>query len=142
MRSTRSHLQRTHTYKTFSHAHRSSHIKIWNLANHMKKNETKNIRPLVFSLSPIDLAILMYFVLFFHVVCKISNFNMWTVEHLVKISCTELTLLSLILLPTKKIIWISLWIWSIVSSKFLIVPAPFLLLYNVHILCCNNFYVL
>ena len=35
---------------------------------------------------------LMFFVLFFHVVCKISNFNMWTTKHLAQASCTELTL--------------------------------------------------
>ena len=35
---------------------------------------------------------LMLFVLFFHVISKISNFNMWTAKHLVQASCTELTL--------------------------------------------------
>ena len=34
----------------------------------------------------------MFFVLFFHVVCMISNFDMWTEQHLVQASCTELTL--------------------------------------------------
>ena len=29
---------------------------------------------------------------FFHVICKISNFNMWTAKHLAQASCTELTL--------------------------------------------------
>jgi hypothetical protein len=33
-----------------------SDIKVYDLANHMKKFETKNIRPLVFSFSPVDLA--------------------------------------------------------------------------------------
>ena len=56
------------------------------------KDETKNIRPLIFSFSPIVLAILMFFVLSFHVVWKISNFSMWTAKHLVQASCTELTL--------------------------------------------------
>ena len=28
----------------------------------------------------------------FHMICKISNFNMWTAKHLVKASCTEFTL--------------------------------------------------
>ena len=37
--------------------------------------------------------ILMFFVLFFHVVCKISNSNLWTAKHLAHASCTELTLL-------------------------------------------------
>jgi hypothetical protein len=31
---------------------------------------------------------------FFHVVCKISNFNKWTAKHLAQASCTELTLCS------------------------------------------------
>ena len=38
--------------------------------------------------------ILMFFVLFFHVVWKISNFNLWTGKHLAHASCTELTLLT------------------------------------------------
>ena len=38
-------------------------------------------------------SILMFFVLFFHVVCKISNFDKWTAKHLAKAS-TELTLLA------------------------------------------------
>jgi hypothetical protein len=37
-------------------------------------------------------SILMLFVLFFHVVCKISNSNMWTSKHLAQAFCTELTL--------------------------------------------------
>ena len=30
---------------------------------------------------------------FFHVICKVSNFNMWTANHLAQASCAELTLL-------------------------------------------------
>ena len=37
----------------------------------------------------------MYFVLFFHVVCKISNFHNWTAKNLLQAFCTELTLLFL-----------------------------------------------
>ena len=40
--------------------------------------------------------ILMLFVLFFQVVGKISNFNIWTAKHLVKASCTELTLVKVV----------------------------------------------
>ena len=36
----------------------------------------------------------MLFVLFFHVVCKISFFNVWTAKYLAKASCTELTLIT------------------------------------------------
>ena len=53
------------------------------------KNETKNIKLLVFNFSPI---LLLGFVPFFHGVCKISNLNMWTTKHLAQASCTELTL--------------------------------------------------
>ena len=35
---------------------------------------------------------LMFFVSFFHVICKISNFNMWTAKRLAQASCTDLTL--------------------------------------------------
>ena len=35
---------------------------------------------------------LMFFVSFFHIICKISNFNLWTAKHLAQASCTELTL--------------------------------------------------
>ena len=34
----------------------------------------------------------MFFVLFFHVVCEISNFDIWTAKHLAQASCTELPL--------------------------------------------------
>ena len=36
---------------------------------------------------------LMLFVSFFHVIFKISNFNMWTQKHLAQASCAELTLI-------------------------------------------------
>ena len=32
-------------------------------------------------------------ILIFPVICKISNFNMWTAKHLAQASCTELTLM-------------------------------------------------
>ena len=35
---------------------------------------------------------LMFFVSFFHVICKISNFNMCTAKHLAQAPCPELTL--------------------------------------------------
>ena len=34
---------------------------------------------------------LMFFVSFFHVICKISNFNMSTTKHLAQASSTEFT---------------------------------------------------
>ena len=40
----------------------------------------------------INKSILMFSLLIFHVVCKISNFDMWTAKHLAQASCTELTL--------------------------------------------------
>ena len=35
---------------------------------------------------------LLSFVSFFHAICKISNFYMWSAKHLAQASCTELTL--------------------------------------------------
>ena len=68
-----------------------SHIKIWNLANHMKK-WNKEHQTLSFQFFNNNSSILMFFVSFFHVVWKISNSNMWTRKHLAQVSCTELTL--------------------------------------------------
>ena len=36
---------------------------------------------------------LMFFISFFHVICKILDFNVRTAKHLTQASCTELTLL-------------------------------------------------
>ena len=65
---------------------------LWNLANHMKKQSKKhqNAESIGEKLKNKGL---MSFVSFFHVFCKISNFHMWTVKHLVQASCTELTLI-------------------------------------------------
>ena len=57
-----------------------------------KKSETKNIRLLVFSFTSINLSFWCFFVPCFLVVCKISNFNMWTAKQLAQVSCTELPL--------------------------------------------------
>ena len=39
---------------------------------------------------------LMFFLFhIFHVICKISNFNMWTTKHLAQASCTELILMTI-----------------------------------------------
>ena len=67
------------------------HIKIWNLSNHMKKQNKKhpNAR---FIDEKLKTKSLVFFVSFFHVICKISNFNMSTAKHLAQASFTELTL--------------------------------------------------
>ena len=66
-----------------------SHIKIWSLENHMKKwNEAHQTYSFQFFTN--IFSILMF--LFFYVVCKISNFKMWTAKHLAQASCSELTL--------------------------------------------------
>ena len=54
------------------------------------KNETKNIS---FQFFINRSSILMFFVLFFHVASKISNFIMWNAKHLMQDSCSDLTLL-------------------------------------------------
>ena len=68
------------------------HIKIWNLANHRKKKWNEELQTLNFQFFINKSSILICFVLFFHVICKISSFNMWTAKHLGQASCTELTL--------------------------------------------------
>ena len=70
-----------------------SHIKIWNLANHMKKL-TKSIKILDLLIKNWKLRFWWSLFHFFHVICKISNFNMWTAKHLAQASCTELSLLT------------------------------------------------
>ena len=57
------------------------------------KKWNKECQTLSFQFFTNIFCILMLFVLFFHVVFKISNFNKWTAKHLAKASCTELTLL-------------------------------------------------
>ena len=44
-----------------------------------------------FSVEKLKYKSLMFFVSVFHVICKISNFNMWTAMYLTQASCTELT---------------------------------------------------
>jgi hypothetical protein len=69
-----------------------SQIRIWNLANHMKKQK-KNIKMLELLVKNWKLRVWCFWFHFFHVICKTSYFNMWTAKHLVQASCTELTLL-------------------------------------------------
>ena len=55
------------------------------------KNETKH-QTLSFQFFTDRFSILILFVLFLHVVCKISNINKRTTKYLAQASCTELTL--------------------------------------------------
>ena len=68
-----------------------SHIEIWNLANHMK-TQKKKYQNAIFINEKWKLRIWYSLYHFFHVICKISNFNMWTAKHLAQASCTELNL--------------------------------------------------
>ena len=58
-------------------------ILLWNLANHIKKNETKNIRPLIFSFLPIA-----FWCFWFCFLCGLQDFKIlihnWTAKHLVQ----------------------------------------------------------
>ena len=54
-----------------------------------EKNEKKQLKNLSFLLFTNRFK---WFFFFFYVVCKISNFNKWTAQHLAKAPCTELTL--------------------------------------------------
>ena len=73
-----------------------SYTKIWNLANHMKKQNKKHQKARLID-EKMKTKSLMFFVYFFHVICKILNSNMWTTKHLAQASCTELTLTNLII---------------------------------------------
>ena len=58
-------------------------IKIWNLAIHMKKlNKEHQTLSFQFFINHFD-------VFFGFAFCKISNFNMWTAQHLAQASCTQ-----------------------------------------------------
>ena len=63
----------------------------WNLLKHMKKRNKNHQNDICIG-EKLKTKGLMFFVSFFHVICKISNFNMWTAKHLAQASCTELTL--------------------------------------------------
>ena len=68
------------------------HISKFEIMQIKWKNETKNIRLLVFSFLPINLGFGCILWVFFHMVCKISNFDMWTTKHLMQGCWTELAL--------------------------------------------------
>ena len=82
-------------------------IKIWNLANHMRKQNKKhlNTRSMAEKLKTKRVWCSLFH--FSHVIWKISNYNMWTAKHLAQASCTELSLkaveISLICGPLSKI---------------------------------------
>ena len=56
------------------------------------KNKTKNIKMLNLLVKNWKLRVWCSLLHFFHVICKISNSNMWAAKHLAQASCTELTL--------------------------------------------------
>ena len=66
-------------------------IKIQKHANHMK-NQNKNHQNTKSIGKKLKTKGLMFFSHFFHVICKISNLNMWTTKHLAQASFTDLTL--------------------------------------------------
>ena len=68
------------------------HISKFEILQITWKNWSKEHQTLSFQFFTNRSIILMVFVLLFHVVCKISNFNMWTATNLAQASCTELTL--------------------------------------------------
>ena len=57
------------------------------------KKQNKKCQNVRFNDEKLKTKSLMFLVSFFHVFCKISNFNMWTAKYLAQASCTELTLL-------------------------------------------------
>ena len=83
-----------------------SHIKIWNLAIITWKEWNKVHQTHSFQFFINKSSILMFFVLFLHVVCSISNLNMWTTKHLAQASCTELTLILKNFANSQTLFWI------------------------------------
>ena len=69
-------------------------IRIWNLANHMKKQNKKHQKAASIGkkLKNGKLRVWRFLFHFLHVICTISNSNTWTAKHLANLSCTELTL--------------------------------------------------
>ena len=67
-----------------------SHDQIWNLANHMKKQNKKMLNLLVKNWK---LRVWCSLFHFFHVIYKISNSNIWSEKYFAQASCTESTLL-------------------------------------------------
>ena len=78
-----------------------SHIKIWNLANHIKKQNKKHQDTRSID-KKLETKSLMFLVSFFHVICKII---LWTAKHLAQASCTELTLPKQLSIPLNKLPW-------------------------------------
>ena len=65
---------------------------IWNLTNQMKKQIKKHLNATKSIGEKLKTKGLGFLVSFFYVICKISNINMRTEQHLAQTSCTELTL--------------------------------------------------
>ena len=64
-----------------------SHIKVWNLTNHMKKQSKKQQQNAKFISEKLKAEGLMSFVSFFS-----FHFDMWTAKNFAQAFCTELTL--------------------------------------------------
>ena len=88
----------------------------WNKWN--KKHQT-----LSFQLFINKSSISIIFVLFFHVVCKISSYNVWTAKHLAQVSCTELTLPEKLVIEIGKIIVKSKFFWALALRTLSICKA-------------------
>ena len=68
------------------------HVSKFEILKTTWKNKTKSIKMLDVLMKNWKIRVWCSLFHFFHVTCKISNFNMWTAKHLAQASCTELTL--------------------------------------------------
>ena len=68
------------------------HLSKYEILQTTWKSKTNNIKLLNRLVKNEKLRVWCSLFHFFHVICKVSNFNMWTVKHLAQASCTELTL--------------------------------------------------
>ena len=99
---------------------RGSHIKVWNLANPMKKQNKKHQNATYVDLLVKNwkLRVWCSFFHFIHLICEISNFDMWTAKHLAQASFTELTLI-------KKNVWFSANMLQHLLLNFILISEPF-----------------
>ena len=91
------------------------------------KNKTKNVKVLDLLMKNSKLKVWCSLFHFFHVICKISNFYMWTAKHLPQASWTELTLhINNLLSITYQYFWHASKIFSLKwcnRGNFLIAPT-------------------
>ena len=118
-----------------------SHVEIWNLANDIKKQIKKHQKDNSIG-EKLKTKGLMFFDSFLHVICKTSNFNIWTAKHLAQASCTELTLLRCVKICVEiSSYFCGLFIWTLLSKIYSLVVVLNCALQVWSYFCADCFYV-